>query len=379
MSNIMYQGKFFEYFMPMHDTRQEGKVRHKLIDILFIAVAATICRCDEWEEIEIWAIKNEEWLKQYLELPNGIPTWHTIKRVFDVIDPKQFEKNFTLWMKEVTESSEGEVVAIDGKTMRGTAEKAKKKSGAHIVSAWCSSNKLVLGQVKTEEKSNEITAIPELLEMLFIEGCIVTTDALGCQKAIAKKIVEKKADYVLALKENHALLYDEVEQYFKDAEENGFKEDNIQYHRTMEKGHGRIEERKYYYSTNISWMDAKKEWINLNGIGMVVRRCEINGVKTEERAYHIGSVKTVEDYAKAVRQHWGIESIHWSLDVTFREDASRTRKGKAPENLAMLKRLTLNMLKKDKERYPKKSLKRRRLHALLEEEYLQYIFNINFK
>jgi len=215
---------------------------------------------------------------------------------------------------------------------------------------------------------------------LFIKGAIVTIDAMGCQKDITTKIVEDaKADYVLSLKENHPLLYEEVETYFKDAGQSSYSDKKIGHSRTMEKGHGRIEERLYYYSTDISWMDARKEWSKLTGIGMVIRRCETKGKVTEERAYHLGSVKTVEDYARGVRLHWGVESMHWNLDVTFREDANRTRTGKAPQNLALLKRLALNMVKKDQERYPKRSLRSRRFLASLKSDYLDYIFTINFR
>lgn len=195
--------------------------------------------------------------------------------MFDVIDTKQFETCFVEWMKEVTKIKDGTVVAIDGKTMRGTANKESDKKTVHIVSAWCSENKLVLGQVKTDEKSNEITAIPELLDMLFIKGAIVTIDAMGCQKDIAEKIVhDAKADYVLSLKGNYPLLHGEVETYFKDIKEGNFKDKRISYFRTIEKGHGRIEEWLYYYSTDISWMDARKDWKKLTGVGMVIRRCE---------------------------------------------------------------------------------------------------------
>lgn len=187
MSNDLYQSQFFTHFMVIHDRRQEAKVEHKLIDILFIAVAATICGCNDWTDMEVWAVEKEEWLRKYLELPKGIPSWWTIRRVFDVIDPKQFAKCFTEWMKEVTELSKGTIVAIDGKTACGTADKSKGKKGIHIVNAWCSSNRMVLGQVKTDVKSNEITAVPELLDMLFIKGCIVTVDALNTQKRIIEK------------------------------------------------------------------------------------------------------------------------------------------------------------------------------------------------
>jgi predicted transposase YbfD/YdcC len=379
MVNKKYKGSFFKHFMIIFDPRQTGKVWHKLIDVLFIAVVASVCGFNEWEEIEVWAKKKEEWLRKYLELPNGIPSYSTIRRVFDFIDPKQFEKCFATWMKEVTEISKGTIVAIDGKTMCGTADKAADKKGIHIVNAWCSANKMILGQVKTDDKSNEITAVPELLDMLFIKGCIVTVDAMNTQKDTVKKIVkENKADYVVVLKENHPILYGEVQEYFLDEEKNGFKNEKIESYRTFEKGHGRIEERIYYYSTDIKWIDAKEEWEKMNGIGMVIRRTEEKGNKTEERTFHFGSVNSVIEYAKAVRQHWGIESMHWSLDVTFSEDACKTRKGKAPENLAMLKRLSLNMVRKDEARYPKKSLKIRKVHSLLDEEYLDYILKINF-
>jgi len=365
--------------MIIYDPREDGKVWHKLIDVLFIGVIATLCGFNEWEDMEIWAIKREEWLKKYVELPNGIPSDSTIRRVFDFIDPKQFEKCFTEWMKEIVQISKGTVVAIDGKTMRGTADESMGKKAIHIVSAWCSENKMVLGQMKTDDKSNEITAVPELLDMLFIKGCIVTVDALNSQKDIIKKIVkENKADYVVALKGNREVLYNEVKEYFLDEENSGFKNEHIKSIRTIDKGHGRVEERTYYYSADIEWISTRKDWEKLTGIGMVVRKVEENGIKREERGFDLGSVKTVDEYAEAVRKHWGIESMHWSLDVTFREDASRTRKGKAPENLAMLKRLVMNMVRKDDKILPKKSLRIRRVNALLDEAYLEYILNINF-
>jgi predicted transposase YbfD/YdcC len=379
MVNKLYKGSFFKHFMIIYDPREDGKVWHKLIDVLFIGIVATLCNFNEWEEMEIWALKKEEWLKKYIELPNGIPSYSTIRRVFDFIGPKQFEKCFVEWMKEIVQVSKGSIVAIDGKTMRGTADESNGKKAIHIVNAWCSENKMILGQVKTDVKSNEITAVPELLDMLFIKGCIVTVDALNTQKDTVKKIVkENKADYVVALKENHPVLHGEVKEYFSNEEKNGFKNENIECHRTMEKGHGRIEERIYCYSTDIKWMDARKDWEKMNGIGMVIRRVEEKGNKREERAFHFGSIKTVGEYAEAVRKHWGVESTHWSLDVTFREDACKTRKGKAPENLAMLKRLAMNMVRKDNKRLPKKSLKIRRVSALLDEEYLEYILDINF-
>lgn len=355
-------------------------MHHLLTEVLFIAVAATLCGMDEWDDIEEWAINRENWLRKYLTLPYGIPSHHTYRRVFSVIEPKQFEKCFIEWMKEVTEMTQGTVVAIDGKTMRGTAEKKSGKKGLHIVSAWCSENNLVLGQVKTSEKSNEITAIAELLDLLYIKGCIVTIDAMGTQRDIAKKIVlENKADYVLPLKDNQPTLKDEVEKYFKDADEDKNKsyKETSETVRTKEKGHGRIEERTYTFSIDTKWMDARKDWEKLSGIGKVVRKVEINGVKTEETQFYISSLTNADDFAKSVRLHWGVESTHWNLDVTFGEDACRTRKDKAPENLAMLKRLALNMLRKDTVKYPKKSANKKRTVCILRPDYLDYIFDIN--
>lgn len=379
MGKKLYKGSFFKHFMIIYDPREDGKVWHRLIDVLFIGVTATVCGFNEWEDMEIWAKEKEEWLRKYLELPHGIPSWSTIRRVFDFIDPKQFEICFAEWMKEITKIKKGTVVAIDGKSMCGTADESAGKKAIHIVNAWCSENRMILGQVKTDDKSNEITAVPELLDLLSIKGCIVTVDAMNTQRETVKKIVkEKKADYVVALKENHPSLYDEVKEYFEGEEKSSFNNEKIEQHRTIDKGHGRIEERIYYYSTDVNWMDARKDWEKMNGIGMVIRRVEEKGKKTQESAFHFGSVETVVEYAQGVRKHWGVESTHWSLDVTFREDASKTRKGKAPENIAMLKRLAMNMVRKDEKRYPKKSLRIRRVHALLKEEYLDYILSINF-
>ena len=377
MSDEPYEGSFFNYFITIYDPRQDEKIKHKLIDVLFIVVTAVICRCDEWHEIELWAREREDWLRKYLDLPNGIPSQYTLERVCDVIDPKQFAQCFTEWMRDVTEMSKGTIVAIDGKTARGTAEKGKKP--IHLVNAWCSSNKMIIGQVKTDEKSNEITAVPELLDLLFVKGCIVTVDALNTQKKTVEKIVkEKKADYVVALKGNHETLHQDVKDYFQDAEADGFKDETIQYYRTLEKGHGRIEKRCYYYSTDIKWLDAQKDWAKMTGIGMVIRKVQQGEKETIEKQFHFGSVDKVNDYADAVRMHWGIESTYWSLDVTFREDANRTRKGKAPENLALLRRLALNVVKKDQEKHPKRSLKARRFAASLNTDYLDYLLSINF-
>lgn len=255
----------------------------------------------------------------------------------------------------------------------------------HIVNAWCSANNLVLGQVKTDEKSNEITAIPELLDLLYLEGCIVTIDAMGCQTKIVKKIKKKKADYVISLKGNQGTLHNEVKEYYEDLKEEMDKiekgnHESVKMVRTLDKGHGRIEERKYFYSTDIDWMiDARKDWTGLSGIGMVYRKVTEKDKVREEVQYYIGSIKDVSQFAKAVRGHWGVESMHWSLDVTFKDDANKTRKDLAPDNLAVAKRIVLNMVRRETEEFPKLSANLKRLKASLDVEYRTRVFDINFK
>lgn len=396
----MYEGQFFESFSIIEDTREQGKVRHKLIDIIFIVVSAVICNCNEWKEIMWWTSveSNVAWLKRYIELPNGIPSLSTIGRLFNIISPIQFEKCFILWMKSVVNLADKDIISIDGKTMRGTIE-GDSTRGVHIVSALCNSHSLVIGQVKTEEKSNEITAIPELLDMLYIKGCIVTIDAMGCQRKIAEKIVvECKSDYVLNVKGNQEGLLNDIVQHFQNAEMQCRIENlNLAYRlssnngkplgdrqlsmlKTVEKGHGRIEKRKYYYSTDIGWMlDAKKEWSGLTGVGMVERETENAGKKSKEISYYIGSITSVKEFEKAVRNHWKIESMHWSLDVTYGDDANRTRRGTAPQNMAVLKRIAFNTVKNDQTKHPDASMKGRRFLAGIDFAYRDYLVNLNFK
>lgn len=386
----MYNGEFFECFGIIFDPREQGKVDHDLIDVLFIIVSASFCKIDEVEEIHEWATieQNIAWMKNYIALRNGIPSVSTIWRILNMVDPKQFEKCFVSWVSKLTVFSKdgGDTVAIDGKSMRGSKDGDKI---THIVSAWCSANNLVLGQVKTDEKSNEITAIPELLDLLYLEGCVVTLDAMGCQKKIAEKIRKKKADYIISLKGNQETLYEEVKAYFEDLQKDGQLEkieneesenEKVKMIETLEKGHGRIELRKYYYSTDIDWMlNAKEEWVDLTGIGMVYRKVTEKGNITEEIQHYIGSVDNVGQFAKSVREHWGIESVHWSLDVTFKDDANLTRKDVAPENLAVAKRIALNMVRNEKELFPKKSANKKRLRCTMDLEYRTKIFDINFK
>ncbi len=395
----MYEGQFFESFSIIEDTREQGKVRHKLIDIIFIAVTSVICGCNEWKDIKLWTEMdvNKTWLKKHIELSNGMPSLSTIARLFNIISPKQFEKCFIHWMKNAIKLEDNDIVSIDGKTMRGSIYGDKR--GAHIVSAICNSHSLVIGQVKTEEKSNEITAIPELLDMLYIKGCIVTIDAMGCQRKIAEKIIDEcKSDYVLNVKGNQPSLLNDIAECFQNqdmlekranldvayrlARCNGkpLGDEILSMLKTVEHGHGRIEKRTYCFTQNIGWMiDAIKEWRGLSGVGMVIRETEINGIKTSEVSYYISSISSVKEFEKAARNHWKIESMHWNLDVTYKDDANRTRKGTAPQNMAVLKRIAFNAVKNDKKKHPKESMKGKRFIASMDFKYRDFLVDLNFK
>lgn len=366
---------FHSYFSILHDMRQQGKVIHKLIDILFIAVAAFIAGSDDWDMVIIYAEQHKDWFSKYLDLHNGIPSVHTFRRVFRIIDPKQFEKCFILWTKEIARRSKGDVIAIDGKTVRGAKDTGQEKSPIHIVSAWCSQNSLCLGQVKTDEKSNEITAIPELLDLLYLKGSKITIDAMGTQKDIARKIIkEKEADYILAVKNNHPNLYKDIEDYFEFALKENFKDMPYQFIRTAEKGHGRIEVREYYLATDISWLESRKEWEGLKAIGMVVSTRKEKDKESTEKRYFISSITNAGEFSDAVREHWGIESMHWVLDVAFKEDKSRIRKENEPENAATLRKMALNILKIDKAKDEKQqSYNAKRYKAAINVQYLEKV------
>ena len=277
----MYEGKFFETFGILEDRREQGKVKHRLLDIIFIVVIAVICGCNEWKEIKLWmeVTVNQLWLKKYIELSNGMPSLSTIGRLFNIISPKQFEKCFSAWMKSAITIESDDIISIDGKTMCGSITESNR--GAHIVSALCKSHSLVIGQVKTNEKSNEITAIPELLDMLVLKGCIVTIDAMGCQRKIAEKIIDDcKADYVLNVKANQEGLMNDIVECFQNQDmvqriENlelayelskslgePLGNTGLSMLKTLDFGHGRIEKRTYFFTQDIEWMlDAKKEWL----------------------------------------------------------------------------------------------------------------------
>jgi len=366
----------FDSLGQVPDPRRERTRLHQLVDILVIAVCATICAAETWEEIAEFGGAKESWFKKFLALPNGIPSHDTFRRVFLRINPKKFQAAFLDWVRSAAQLTEGEIVSIDGKQARG-ARARDGKEGLRMVSAWAGEQRLVLGQVKTEDKSNEITAIPLLLELLELRGCIVTIDAMGCQREIAAQIISQEADYVLSLKGNQGRLHEEVAEYFAWSEETNFKDLEYDTYTTLEKDHGRIEERRCWVTEDTGWFTEKAEWAGLRSFIMVEASREVLGqTPTRERRYFISSLAAdAKEALRAVRGHWQVEnSLHWVLDVAFREDACRTRTGYAPENLATLRHIAVNLLKQ--ERSCKLGIKSKRLKSGWDESYMLKVLNI---
>jgi predicted transposase YbfD/YdcC len=359
-----------KHFSSLNDPRMSGKVRHKLIDIITITICAVISGADTWTDIEEYGKAKYDWLKDFLELPSGIPSHDTFGNVFAVLSVSEFENCFLSWVRSVFEVTEGNLIAIDGKTLCNSYDRSSKKAAIHMVSAWASENRVVLGQVKTDEHSNEITAIPELLKMLDIHGCIVTIDAMGTQKEIASRITDRGGDYVLALKGNQKNLYEDVKLFFEDAMERQFKEVSYDRYKTVEKDHGRIETREYHITSDIDWLFGMENWKNLKSIGMVKSERDIEGKVSTEMRYYITSLGSdAEKFGRAVRGHWGIEnSVHWVLDVAFQEDQCRIRNGHAAENLAIIRHIALNLLRH--EQSLKKGIAVRRHRAGWDNDYL---------
>ena len=352
------------YFSNLADPRVERTKEHLLEDIIFITIAAVICGAETWNDIENYGKSKKNWLKQYLRLPNGIPSHDTFNRFFSALDPEGFEKAFLSWIKDISALTAGEIVSIDGKTVCGSRGSDTKRA-IHIVSAWANANQLSLGQVKVDDKSNEITAIPKLLNVLEIKGCIVTIDAMGCQRDIAKKIIEKGADYILAVKGNQGCLEEDIKRTIRFSKPTSeWEEEDF--------GHGRIETRKCFVYTDLSFIDKVLDWENLNGLIKIesIRYIKSTGKEEKEtRLYITSSNATAEIIGKGVRSHWGIEnSLHWTLDVSFNEDKSRKRDGYAAQNFSMLNRIALNLIKNEQSK--KRSVKGKRLDAGWNNDYL---------
>lgn len=369
------------HFADVPDPRVERTRLHALLDILVIAICATICGADDFVAIAAWGRAKEDWLRQRLALPNGIPSHDTFDRVFRRLDPEAFARCFLTCVEAVRTATDGEVIALDGKRLRHSFDTASGQAAIHMVSAWATENRLVLGQVKVDDKSNEITALPALLRLLDISGCLVTIDAMGCQKAIARQIVEQGGDYVLALKENQPSLYADVAEFFTEARATHFAGMPHGFSREFDGEHGRIETRRCWTVDDIAWLRERHDWRELTSIVLMERERQVGARRSVELSYSISSLaggtdREARQLARALRGHGGIENrLHWVLDVSFQEDGCRVRCDHAAQNLAMVRHVGLNLLQQ--ERSARMGTKNKRLRAGWDSQYLEKILTGN--
>ena len=360
------------YFGDLPDPRVEGRCDHRLGDIILVAICAVLCGAESWDDVEEFGESKQAWLQQFLALPNGIPSHDTFRRVFSLLDATAFQERFMRWVEATFHVQREQVIALDGKSVRGSRDALNHQACLHVVSAWATASGLALGQRKVQVGENEIMAIPELLAELYLRGCIVTIDAIGCQKDITQQIIEQHADYVLALKANQERLYTDVVEWFDWAQQRDFRDVVHDYHQTVNKGHGRIEIRRCWALSDPQALEVLGHhdgWAQLTSLVMVQRERQIGETQQLETAYFISSLPPdAERLLACVRHHWRIENtLHWSLDVIFHEDAARFRVGDGAENFAVLRRLALNLLK----HHPAKmSLKRKRFKAALDDRFL---------
>lgn len=342
-------GSFVEHLKVIPDMRVERGKRHKLIDILFIALCTILSGGEGFEDMVLFANHREDWLRKYIELPHGIPSYATFRRVFLVLEPNSLKECLTVWAEGLSGATEGQVIALDGKTLRHTFDKWSGQKSLHMVNAWVTELGLALGCERVDAKSNEIPAALSFLEKLSIKGRIVTLDALGCQKEIAAKIIDKGGDYLLCAKGNQPGLHEDLKGFFDDCGD--YKGIEYDYFESLEKGHGRIEERRCWaVEGEAGWLGIDKYWKNVRTMVMIERKRTIKGNCSTETTYYISSLPAnAEKIATVVRSHWGIENcLHWVLDVTMNEDMSRVRKDHAPENLAVLRRIAVSMVNQAK-------------------------------
>jgi predicted transposase YbfD/YdcC len=361
-----------QHFSDLTDPRIDRTKLHQLIDILAIAICGVIAGADNWEDVAEFGEARKEWFQTFLELLNGIPSHDTFTRVFARLDPEQFQACFMRWIRTVSEVMSDQVIAIDGKVLRRSHDKGIGKGAIDMVSAWATANRLVLGQVKVDEKSNEITAIPQLLDALEISGCVVTIDAMGCQTDIAEKIIDREADYLLGLKENQGNLYKDVERLFADLEGSHYTAYRFDYDKTVNKDHGRIEIRECWTISDpeiLQHLRGFANWKNLLTVSRIRAQRQIGEDKSCEDRYHIASITGAKRVLGTARSHWGIENqLHWVLDIAFDEDRCRVRKDHGPENFAVLRHIALNLLKQEKT--CKRGTQGKRLLAAWNQDYL---------
>jgi len=367
---------FLGYFDAVQDPRVDRTKLHPLPEILAVAICAIICGADTWDDIEEFGNAKTDWFRTFLTLKHGIPSHDTFNRVFTRLCPNQFQSCFLKWIQSVATITDGQVVAIDGKKLRHSADPWDGSAAIHMVSAWASENRLILGQVKVDEKSNEITAIPALLRAIEIAGCIVTIDAMGCQREIAATIIEADADYLLAVKENQPTLHAAIAQTFAAKLAQEQPPADLQSWQTRDHGHGRDEVRTTYTTDDLQALHMSDKWEGLCSIALVVAERTVNGKTSIERRYYISSlVGDPERIGAAARAHWSIENgVHWVLDVAFREDASRICKDHAPHNVALLRHVALNLLKQEKT--AKLSVRTKRLRAGWDDMYLAKVLQL---
>lgn len=357
------------HFSGLNDPRLARRKRHLLTDIIILAIVAVLCGAESWDSIELFGKTKIDFLRLFLKLPNGIPSHDTINRVISMLNPRSFERIFTQWLQSLKDKGiDAELIAIDGKTVRGSKDTFHEKSAIHLINAWASQNQLVLGQCKSEGKSNEIESIPILLDLLDIKDSIITIDAMGTQRDIAKKIIKGEANYILALKANQKELLQETQSIFRVQTPDSTSS-------VAEKGHGRIETRTCEVITNLEFLYGKEKWDGLKSIVRITSNRSINDKKTEQQRYYISSLNVnAEKFNSYIRQHWGVENnLHWTLDMTFNEDHQRKRNGMAAQNFSLINKIALNLLKKDN---AKGSLKAKRLKAGWDNQYLLKLITI---
>lgn len=363
------------YFDDLPDPRVDRTKQHLLKDILVITILATIAGAQGWEDIENYGLSKQQWLEEFLELPNGIPSDDTFRRVFEKLDPKVLEQKLSQWLQQIMGSVLQEIIPIDGKSLRGSYDREKGLKNLHLVTAWASEQRLVLGQVKVEDHSNEITAIPALLELIDISGAIITIDAMGTQTEIVRLIRQKKADYVVALKSNHPTLYNQVKDWFATAKTQNFIGSEMSYDSRTEKGHHRVENRKVWAVSvaQLGGLYKQEQWAGLRTIVIVERVRHLWNKTTREVQFYLSSLPVdAQLNGRAIRQHWGIENqVHWSLDVTFNEDKSRIRSLNSPQNFALVRRLALNAV--NQETTLQRSLRQKIKRAAMNNDYMMQI------